>query len=1349
MKTVDLERICPYTGLRSFTEEESLYFKGRDLQTDQITALLEQNKFLMITGASGEGKSSLIYGGLIPNARAGFFKARYTNWVIADFRPERSPVTNMASALSEPFNASVATVETELRRGYSSLIDLYTNSEFYINEEEEEWEQLPDLDKKQKRRKAANLMILVDQFEEFFTNPENFFNESPSKDSQIVVNLILETARIAIKKNIPVYVVCTMRSDYIGQCSAFRGLPEYIGFSQFFVPRLKRKDLKQVIEEPAILSGNSISQRLIERLVYDISDGVDQLPILQHALSRIWAAADRGSKEMDLLHYAMVGGMPENELPDEDMPAFRQWFNAMPEHEQKFYRETGLHKVIEIHANLLYENAWEYYNKNHPENTITQQEAKRIVALSFSCLTKIDNSRAVRNRMSLAEISGIVNSPRLNTEVISGVLNIFREEGNSFIRPFKTQDPATKNLSAQTVLDITHESLIRNWNKLNQWANSEFGFYSTFQDFKKQLDRWQQNGKSRGYLLPVGPLTYFEKWYNDCKPNKAWIRRYAEIREDPTQADQEAQMVLANTQEFLKKSARNEIITRSFMKYGPGRIATIAAIFIMLVLTGFYWYDADQKRNDNVIERVRTESKTLLKSVELNSQQKALYLLVEERYNQGSLLPYLNSLDIRTSVSLSIDVYKWLLDFDKKQESKLKVDLISLITKKIGTDSIGKDPVFQLSENNRLLILLLMDDYYGITPGKQNAISTGTEQSYALLLKFFQNKNLFKQSVPFELNMALQIWLTKGKTSPEKISKLIKVISPLAGTDAEAAFNTYYPKGSFEPNGRIGIDFNGGYHSLSSLYAAAGQIENIEWSFSKTLENNQRDYFDMPRILNSHLHIVGYLYQFGHRDKVPAMLKWLEANTQENPPHTILRNIVLRSGYISHLYKINSDRDFFRSTRGYLFPNLFLIDRSVFDQISDDYEKAAGELKNSAEAKFIVAMNQKRKAMFYFKYWHDRNMPIDTARLDQWLGKGVEIFRSLDSNFLEEKVSSTVVYFTDGVRTSEVTRRSLFLYPDYKDGWFSATYHGDFFFNYMNRKNLLDTLYKTATDLQSLHYWVAKAYEWKPNISTNSFTYIQELPDQALKDILDFVSKHPQGKAFDANLLYLILANHSFEKGDTVNGKLYHSKLELNNLPGSLNRYEYIEKTFFLNMWAGLCSNLAGSGMKAEAAKLTELLPRDEYRAFSYIQMSEKLFSQNADPETFVFLDSSFAKAKNVDYQSLRFELNSTFKQVMVLSEIGSNRLNAKASSMLKNMTEDEKAFGILNQVMGLAKEGNYYRALTAIPNTLTESQDLICRILILLEAIKEKEVKSADSSWKAMDNFVYRLFNYVNYFPI
>ncbi|MCU0382089.1 MAG: ATP-binding protein, partial [Chitinophagaceae bacterium] len=537
MRAAEMVNICPYTGLRSFTEEESLYFKGRDLQTDQIAALLEQNKFLMVTGASGEGKSSLIYGGLIPNVRAGFFKAKFTNWVIADFRPERTPVKNMAKALADQFSADADTVETELRRGYSSLVDLYTNSRFYLDEDEQTG--LSDQEVIARKRTASNLLLIVDQFEEFFTNPENFFKETPSRDAQIVVNLVLETARIAMRKNLPVYVICTMRSDYIGQCSAFRGLPEYIGFSQFFVPRLKRRDLKEVIEEPAVLSGNRIAQRLVERLVYDISDGVDQLPILQHALSRIWSAASNGQEVMDLIHYAMVGGMPADELPDEDTERYQAWFSSLPSYQAKLYAETGLNKVIEIHANQLYETACDTYNSKHPEASISPQDAKRIIALAFSCLTKIDNSRAVRNRMTLAEITAIINNPALNHSVVGEVLNIFREEGNSFIRPFITEDPGTRLMHPDTVLDITHESLIRNWNKLNQWANKEFEYYTTFQDFQKQLDRWKKSGKSSNYLLPIGPLTYFENWYQSCKPNAAWIRRYNDASLAPEESVKE------------------------------------------------------------------------------------------------------------------------------------------------------------------------------------------------------------------------------------------------------------------------------------------------------------------------------------------------------------------------------------------------------------------------------------------------------------------------------------------------------------------------------------------------------------------------------------------------------------------------------------------------------------------------------------------------------------------------------------------------------------------------------------------------------------------------------------------
>src|SRR5690606_7759161 len=111
-------------------------------------------------------------------------------------------------------------------------------------------------------------------------------------------------------------------------------------------------------------------------------------------------------------------------------------------------------------------------------------------------------SRAVRNRMSIEEITAIINTPEFTSKVVGGVINTFREEGNSFIRPFKTDDPSTHDLKPESVLDITHESLIRNWSKLNKWASREYEFYSTFLDFKKQMDRWKQSGKSSDFLLP-------------------------------------------------------------------------------------------------------------------------------------------------------------------------------------------------------------------------------------------------------------------------------------------------------------------------------------------------------------------------------------------------------------------------------------------------------------------------------------------------------------------------------------------------------------------------------------------------------------------------------------------------------------------------------------------------------------------------------------------------------------------------------------------------------------------------------------------------------------------------------
>ena len=58
-----------------------------------------------------------------------------------------------------------------------------------------------------------------------------------------------------------------------------------------------------------------------------------------------------------------------------------------------------------------------------------------------------------------------------------------------------------KHSNETSILDITHESLIRNWRYLEQWANEEFNNYTISLDFEQQLNRWVESDKSNGFLI--------------------------------------------------------------------------------------------------------------------------------------------------------------------------------------------------------------------------------------------------------------------------------------------------------------------------------------------------------------------------------------------------------------------------------------------------------------------------------------------------------------------------------------------------------------------------------------------------------------------------------------------------------------------------------------------------------------------------------------------------------------------------------------------------------------------------------------------------------------------------------
>jgi len=1315
--------ICPYPGLRSFNEEESIYFKGRDKQVEELIKLLQKNKFLMVTGASGDGKSSLIFGGLLPNAKAGFFKAKYNNWKIVQFRPERHPLLNLATSISTAFDIeNISAVETEISRGFSSLTDLYTNSKFYIDNSKSSKE---EIDKKE----GANLIIIADQFEEFFTNPENFFKGAPTQEAQITVNLLLETARIALSKDLPIFVVFTMRSDFIGQCASFRGLPEYIGFSQFFVPRLKRKDLQQVIEEPAILSGNRITRRLTERLIYDLEEGIDQLPILQHSLNQIWHAADSGNEEMDLFHYAMVGGMPAEELPEEEISRFNKWFASLPDQKQKLYENCNLQKIIDIHADLLYLTAWEYYNEKNPKNPLSKEEAKIIIALTFASLTKIDESRAVRNRMTLGEITRIINKDSVTEKVVADVINYFRAPGNTFIHPFIEEDkPETEILTGDVVLDITHEALIRNWIRLKKWAWKEFEYYETLQDLLKQLNRWLENNKSKNFLLPIGPLMYFEKWKEDCRPSTAWINRYNDESQDPEENLKNSGKVLEDINDFLKQSSRNVIVSKTVTKYGPRRILSAITLIVVLFLSSFYFIDAEKKQNKNVTQTIASQGQKMVLSKEAGDFAKGMFLMTSEMNEPGSIMKALNSFGTEMNRVRTANIaYGFYNGLDRHYKGSLKGQLSQQIIedlKVVIDDTLNTED--NLEQYSIFLATLSFDQFFNPSTHIDSIRDEALENLFPYMVSLIDDKKDVGESNWFQRNFDHLLMLNIHN---KQLKELTQLISPIESTSAKDNFQHFFPIGKEVNMGRNGnISHNGGYQIMASLYAAQGNVPKTKQCLDSLLKYNPN--YIHPRSFSGEFNILEYFFRFNHVNEADQIAEYI-AEIRSIPKYEVYKELTVRSGRVQDTYFA-----FYYFHPGYVSLNTFMTTESSYEKMFDLYGKSINQLPEGDEKYYEHSLALKARANFTHHYKVQKQLPTNTESYYALLDKAFIAYSKISEAYLSGTVRFQYRYYTDGVRTTEQSRETIFKYPDHIGyGYHARRYHSSLFLSYLLKKNLFNKTYQSLEEINLINDWLSNYLEISPGINT---IYNVEIETNVLVELESTVRSNAASEEFDFNLINLLLANRSFDVGELHDGFSYAKAIEMETLPLTANRWEYLNFTAIYNEVWQLALNLALNDHDEEAFTLVQTFPDANHKASVYSKLAQFIYGTSNKEKAFIYLDSAFSEREKVDEGSLG-QFDYRFEMLKVLSEVGGESMNKYAMDILTEMIEFKKPGGVIELVSGIADEGNFYNAVEAIPNNMPMSNELLSYSVILAEGAKNQN-RHKDPKykgfWESWDHF-------------
>jgi hypothetical protein len=468
----DIER-RPYPGLRPFKTSEFQLFNGRDGQAEELISRLKANPFLSVIGSSGTGKSSLIRAGLIPQLLAGYLQGAGTNWDIAICRPGKNPVENLAIALARTKCRS--SNKEEIIKEYNLIYPLLNRSHYGILDVNELLNP-PDQPLKEK----SNFLVIIDQFEELFRFNRDDLGK-PDLENHFV-NLLLNAS---LKPEASIYVIITMRSEFLGDCAKYRGLPEAINKGQYLVPQLNRDQIREVIEDPILLAGKKIAPGLVELLVNEIEESktkkdLDQLPILQHALMRTYQEAMKNGTNAEITyeHYKAAGGLEK----------------ALANHADEKYKELS---------------------DGSREISFKQKLAKII----FQALTDASSDKkGGRRPTELKNIYGIARSLNATEQQVDEVVNKFRDTETSFIMP-----PANTPLFPELIMDISHETLMRQWKTLSDWVSEEA---ESAKYYLRLVDSASQHRNKEKDFLSGSELQLALDWFNKFKPVAAWSNRY-------------------------------------------------------------------------------------------------------------------------------------------------------------------------------------------------------------------------------------------------------------------------------------------------------------------------------------------------------------------------------------------------------------------------------------------------------------------------------------------------------------------------------------------------------------------------------------------------------------------------------------------------------------------------------------------------------------------------------------------------------------------------------------------------------------------------------------------------------
>ncbi|MFI9429107.1 XRE family transcriptional regulator [Streptomyces achromogenes] len=293
---------APYVGLRPFQQADAGMFFGRKDLTDRLVGHLERKRLLVLLGASGSGKSSVLRAGVLP---------RFPAAVPLVFTPGPDPLEECAIQLaakagiaSGPLRAELAAEPHTLHRMVRQILARSPEA-------------------------GQELLLTVDQFEEVFTQ----CGDAGERDAFVAA--LLHAARTPDSR---CRVVLAVRSDFYTHCTRVSGLVDALADASVPVGPMTVDELRAAIVRPAVSAELTIEGALVAALTTAAHGRPGTLPLLSHALLETWRR--RRGNALTLAAFQAAGGF-EGALAQ----TAEDFYSALSDTQQRIARQLLLRLI--------------------------------------------------------------------------------------------------------------------------------------------------------------------------------------------------------------------------------------------------------------------------------------------------------------------------------------------------------------------------------------------------------------------------------------------------------------------------------------------------------------------------------------------------------------------------------------------------------------------------------------------------------------------------------------------------------------------------------------------------------------------------------------------------------------------------------------------------------------------------------------------------------------------------------------------------------------------------------------------------------------------------------------------